>query len=93
MTGTEIRNLRQTFNLSQPQLAEVLGVSQGTVSRWERHADEIPPVDPGQARILRVLRDQTDNAEAVGSDIATALMLGGGLRALYVTLRRHFGGA
>lgn len=35
ITGTTIRNLREQRNMTQLQLAEILGVSDKTVSKWE----------------------------------------------------------
>ena len=35
MTPRQIRAIRGWFNLSQTELAEMLGVSQNTVARWE----------------------------------------------------------
>ena len=35
ITGTTIRNLREQKNMTQLQLAEILGVSDKTVSKWE----------------------------------------------------------
>lgn len=37
MFGDRIKNLRQSYNLSQVQLAEQLGVSKQTVSNWENN--------------------------------------------------------
>lgn len=37
MFGDRIKSLRQSFNLSQVQLAEQLGVSKQTVSNWENN--------------------------------------------------------
>lgn len=36
MSSTRIRQLRTGSNLSQEELANKLGVSQNTVSKWER---------------------------------------------------------
>ena len=35
ITGTAIRELREHQNMTQLQLAEILGVSDKTVSKWE----------------------------------------------------------
>ena len=34
VTGTTIKNLRETRNLTQAELAEKIGVSSKTVSKW-----------------------------------------------------------
>lgn len=38
--GTRIKNLRVAAGLSQPQLAEILGVSKGVISFWENDVNE-----------------------------------------------------
>jgi len=38
MTTTEIKNVRESLNLTQVEFAERLGVSQATVSLWEAGA-------------------------------------------------------
>lgn len=38
--GTRIRNLRISAGLSQPQLAEAVGVSKAVVSFWENDINE-----------------------------------------------------
>lgn len=42
LTGAEIRFLRKEMDVSQRQLALVVGVEEQTVSLWERGAHEIP---------------------------------------------------
>lgn len=34
--GAEVSSIRKGLGLSQVEFAEIMGVSQGTVSRWER---------------------------------------------------------
>jgi len=44
MTGAQLKNVREKqLKLSQSELAQLLSVDVGTVSRWERDAREIPP--------------------------------------------------
>jgi transcriptional regulator with XRE-family HTH domain len=42
MTGDELREKRTTINLTQAQLADVLGVKSNTVARWERGLILVP---------------------------------------------------
>ncbi len=38
--GVKIKNLRQAAGFSQPQLAEMLGVSKAVISFWENDINE-----------------------------------------------------
>lgn len=49
--GARIRTARENANLTQAQLAELLGVEQPTVSRWER--DDYQPSLRWLAEIAR----------------------------------------
>ena len=40
MTGAELKRLREGANLTQLQLAAVLGVHLATLSRWEQRQDK-----------------------------------------------------
>ena len=42
MTGEELRAWRLKHDLSQAELAELLGVNQNTISRWELGQRKIP---------------------------------------------------
>ena len=44
MNGTEMRKLRETLGMEQPELAEALGKAKRaeTVSRWENDKNPIP---------------------------------------------------
>ena len=42
MSGEELRNWRLKHDLSQQELAELLGVSQKAISHWERGERKIP---------------------------------------------------
>jgi transcriptional regulator with XRE-family HTH domain len=41
MDGQELRRIRRQLKLSQKELAELFGVPQGTISRWETGAARI----------------------------------------------------
>ncbi len=43
MTGEELRAWRIKHDLSQAELAELLGVKQSAISRWETGKHSIPP--------------------------------------------------
>ena len=40
--GTRIKNLRKQANLTQPELAEKIGVHETTIRRWEQERDRGP---------------------------------------------------
>jgi len=42
MTGEELRAWRIKHDLSQAELAELLGVGQNTISRWEQGKRSVP---------------------------------------------------
>lgn len=41
--GETLRDRRSALNLTQQELADLLGVQQNTVARWERNERAIPP--------------------------------------------------
>ena len=51
MTGAELRRLRREAGMSQPELAEEIGVAVFTLSEWERGRQSI------SARRAREIRD------------------------------------
>ena len=75
-------------------LANLLGVSNSTVRRWE----SVPTaqVDAGSARVLAVLKDELaqkrgeNERRAFKAAIMKALLIGGGLFALFVVLKAVF---
>lgn len=52
LSGGEVRYLRKEMDLSQDNLAQILGVSESSVRAWENHRSKIPK--PAE-RLLRVL--------------------------------------
>jgi DNA-binding transcriptional regulator YiaG len=57
----KVLRLRSILGLTQDQLAQQLGVTTTTISRWER--GDADPSDPAKQRIQRLLRS---NEEAYG---------------------------
>lgn len=53
--GDEIREARERAQLTQPELAERVGVSEGTISNWERGVVKAPK--NRLARVWEVLQD------------------------------------
>jgi DNA-binding transcriptional regulator YiaG len=56
MTGAQLRRLRRSRGITQPQLAKVLKVHWNTVARWER--DEVG-ISPAMVRLIRLLMTPT----------------------------------
>lgn len=78
LTGAEIRFLRREMDMSQRQLASVLGVEEQTVSLWERSGRNMPP--PAE-RFLRAwvkehdsnrpeIRELTERLNALDRELA-----------------------
>lgn len=80
----DVRLVRTRLELTQTQLANLLGVTLATVSRWERH---VSPPDPRSLTLLGVLAEVPDT---LGPRLRDALALRGGLYALYALLDDHF---
>ncbi|MWD26256.1 helix-turn-helix domain-containing protein [Aquicoccus sp. SCR17] len=57
MDGTTIRELRRRLGITQHQLADRIGVDQGTISRWERGVENPRPRRAARLRQLLV-RDE-----------------------------------
>lgn len=64
MDGTQIKNLRARYGLSQSDLAETLGMSVESVSKWERNESQ-----PGNAA-LRILNTIEVKGPEVFADMA-----------------------
>ena len=66
MTGERIRTLREKNGMTQEALAQIIGMSQNTVARWER--EELAPRGTSLAKLAKALNttstyllDETDN--------------------------------
>lgn len=66
MTGDDIRNIRAAMGLSQTALAEALGMTQRTITRWETGA--VPISEPRamwlRRELARVEREQNRKRKA-----------------------------
>ena len=54
-----VKQVRIKFSLSQSMLSELTGVSQKTISRWER--GEVVPSRPDQNQLIEMMRRPTSN--------------------------------
>lgn len=96
MTGDEVRWLRAQLGLTPQQLSDLIGASLSSVYRWESGGPKAIVIDPFQARLLGLLREQFVSREAskqqeLAKGIATGLLIGGGLLGLYHLLDSVFG--
>ena len=57
MTPDEIKDLRKRFNISQETLAREIGVSVGTVNRWE--AGKAKPIPIAKAALRKLARKKS----------------------------------
>ena len=74
MTPEAIRAFRATYNLSQRALGDHLGVTQGTISRWEQTGDApawLPLAIRGLWQVLQAARDA--QTASVATQIAPEL--------------------
>ena len=60
MTGKEIEKIRKCLGMTQAELAEALGVSFSTISRWETSKSE---PDDKQEEQLQVLKELAEKEE------------------------------
>ncbi|HKN13412.1 MAG TPA: helix-turn-helix domain-containing protein [Candidatus Binatus sp.] len=52
MTGKELKRIRTRLRLTQPELADRIGVHWNSVARWER--DEVP-IRESMARLIQTI--------------------------------------
>jgi DNA-binding XRE family transcriptional regulator len=86
MEAAEIKGTRESLNLNQVQLAQLLGVHPVTVSKWERENDPAKPT-PYQVALLQHFRDAARDQQ-VRSTIA-AVLVGMGIGVALALLLRH----
>lgn len=83
MTGPEIRAVRESLQLSQTQLASLLGVHAVTVSRWETG---IQHPTPYQAGLIQQFGRAAQRKE-VATQIAAVLVGAGAIAGLFFLLK------
>lgn len=87
MTPTEIVAVRNSLNMTQGQLAQLLGVHSLTVSKWERGL--LRPT-PHQEALLRAAGGAAQRAPDVGAIVVGALVGAGVGLALFHLLSAAF---
>lgn len=61
MTGEQLKKIRKKFGQTQTELAEMLGVSRNTVTRWETDDQPIPSyLHLALAELSRRLEDKKE---------------------------------
>jgi putative transcriptional regulator len=73
MKPNEIVQLRELLGISQPQLAEMLGVHPMTISKWERGVAEPTPY---QTEMMEKFRLGALHEKAIKTVIAALLVIG-----------------
>src|SRR5579871_1746686 len=96
MTGNRIRWLRTCLGLQPTAFASMLGVSDSTLYRWEQQRASEAKIDPMQRNLLAVIEREVDQrtkkARAeFGEALGKAILLSGGLAALFILLKAVFG--
>ncbi len=87
MTTAEIVAIRTALNMTQGQLAQLLGVHSLTVSKWERGV--LRPT-PHQEALLRAAAGAAQRTPDVGAVVVGALVGAGVGVALFYLLRAAF---
>ncbi len=83
MTGAEVRQIRESLNLTQAQFASLLGVHAITVSRWETNTLTPNPYQMGFSEKVREAAGKKQSQD----DIATILVTAGVVTALFLLLK------
>ena len=67
VTGSDIKRVRKTLELTQKKFAELLGVSKATMERWETKEDKITgrSVIKNIRRSSRVRYENTDSGQGI----------------------------
>lgn len=86
ISAADIRRIRKALGLTQPQFAQLLGVSWVTVSKWERGRARPTPY---QAALIERFGDAVRRRD-VGAQVADVLVSAGAVDALYLLLKVAF---
>ena len=87
----EMKTMRQAYDLTPEQWAQLLSVHISSVHKWEA-AEETPKLRGFQQRLYAVLAMHQDNGFAIGLEIERALAIESPLFAVYRLLRWHYRG-
>jgi putative transcriptional regulator len=71
LTGAEFRFLRHELDLSQKQLARLMGEAEQNIGRWERARNK--PVNPSADRIVRALYSELIGSSKTLRELIEAL--------------------
>ena len=87
MLGSDVVALRGDVGMTPFEFAELLGIHASTIYRWEKRGPTPVRMDPMQARLLAVLRHVLQRDASVAPVLREALLISGGLYAIYRLLR------
>lgn len=73
LTGDQIFFIRQQLRLTGEQLAEMLGISQAAISKWEKNRDKIAKIEPSTEFCLRIIALESID-EGSSSELRQSLM-------------------
>ena len=84
--------VREALGLDAGVLTQLLGVNPSTIYRWESAPKALVRAAPFQAALLAVLGELVKRGHGadLGARIASALQVGGSLRALYLVLQEFY---
>ncbi|HEX8692286.1 MAG TPA: helix-turn-helix domain-containing protein [Longimicrobium sp.] len=88
MTAAEVFAVRSQLELSQVQLAQLLGVHPLTVSKWERGL--LMPT-PHQSALLHSFGQASKAKQQIGTEVSNLLVTAGVAVALFALLNAAFG--
>ena len=54
LTGNQVKFVRQYFELSLREFAELFGLSHPAIIKWEKHGDNFAEISPATEKILRL---------------------------------------
>ena len=92
ITGSDLRQLRETLGLDSFAFAKLLGVATSTVYRWEGLGPKAVNMDPMQRQLVEALIAKLESTKAQGradlnKAIVDALIAGGAILGLFVLLK------